>query len=52
MQEKPKIKETMLTNDCLKCKYGSLTNDKRVHCEYTNKTMIYGKRIVCEDLAQ
>lgn len=47
---KPIPKNTMLTSHCLLCKYGSLTKDKRVYCSKTDKTMIYGKRIVCEDV--
>lgn len=38
------------TRECPKCKYGCLTEEKKIQCDLKNKEMFYGKRIVCEEV--
>lgn len=40
---------TINTADCLKCIYGELVDNKKIHCKYRDKTYFYGQRIPCDD---
>lgn len=39
--------ENRLTSDCVNCKYGKLTENKKILCKNSGKFYMYGQRIMC-----
>lgn len=53
MKEQKNKQKVITTNECEKCIYGELVDDKMakimVHCKAKHKNYVYGQKIICND---